>query len=66
MGLMSKEMWANGVGTFEAGSSHTHDPLIRSPDHTRAIDRIIDTEGSNGRVIPHPCIVCGGICYGPS
>ena len=43
------------VGTFEAGPSHTKDPHTRSPDHTLDIDRTRDAEGSEHRVIPHPC-----------
>ena len=53
-----------GVGTSEAGPSHTKDPHTTSPDRTRGIDRIGDTEVSEHRVIPHPCTACGGICYG--
>ena len=53
-----------GVGTSEAGPSHTQDPLTRSPDRTRATDCTGDAEGSERHVIPHPCTSCGGICYG--
>ena len=46
-----------GVGTSKAGPSHTKDP---STDHTG------DADHSEHHVIPHPCTMCGGICYGLS
>ena len=55
-----------GVGTSEAGPFHTKDPRTRSPDRTRGIDRTGDAKGSERRVIPHLCTLCGGICYGPT
>ena len=55
-----------GVGTSDAGPSHTHDPLIRSPDRTRATNHTGDTEHLERLVTPHPCVACGGICYGPT
>ena len=53
-----------GVGTSEAGPSHTKDPHTTSPDRTRGTDRTGDTEGLESHVIPHPCTTCGRICYG--
>ena len=35
-----------GVGTFEAGPSHTKDPHTTSPDHTRGTNCTGDTGGS--------------------
>ena len=55
-----------GVGTSKATPSHTQDPFTRSPNCTRATDRTGDAEGSKRHVIPHPCTMCGGICYRPS
>ena len=55
-----------GIGTYEAGPSHAQDPHTTSLDHTRGIDCMGDAEGSERRIIPHPCTTCGGICYGPS
>ena len=40
-----------GVGTFKAGPS---------------IDHTGDAEPLEHRVTPHPCTLCGGICYGPA
>ena len=40
-----------GVGTSKAGPS---------------IDHRGDAESSAHRVTPHPCTLCGGICYGPA
>ena len=54
------------VGTSEAGPSHAQDPHTTYPNNTRGIDRMGDAEGSERRIIPHPCTTCGGICYGPS
>ena len=34
-----------GVGNFDAGPSHTQDPLSRSPDRTRATNHTGDAEG---------------------
>ena len=53
-----------GVGTSEAGPSHTKDPHTTSLDCTRGTNHTGDTEGSERRVIPHPCTTCGGILYG--
>ena len=55
-----------GIGTFEAVPSHTQYPHTTSPDHTRGIDHIGYAEGLEHHVIPHPCTMCGGICYGPA
>ena len=55
-----------GVGTSGAFPLHTQDPLTRSLDRTRVIDCTGDAEGSERHVIPHPCIACGGIFYGPA
>ena len=43
---------------------HTQDPHTRSLDRIQGIDRTGDIEGSERCVIPHPCTMCGGICYG--
>ena len=40
-----------GVGTSKVGPS---------------IDHTGDAERSERRVTPHPCTLCGGICYGPA
>ena len=55
-----------GVGTSEAGPSHTKDPHTMSPYHTRGTDRTGDAEGLERHVTPHLCTACGGICYGPT
>ena len=55
-----------GVGTSEAGPSHTQDPLTRSPDRTRDAYRTGYAEGLEHRVILHPCTMCGCICYKPA
>jgi len=55
-----------GVGTSEAGPSHPEDSQTRAADQTRGKNRTGSTEGSQSRVIPHPCTACGSICYGPA
>ena len=65
-GTVAQGNVGQGVGTSEAGASHTQGPHSRFPDRTRGIDRTGDAEGSEHHVFPHSYTMCGGKCYGPA
>ena len=64
-GVGTSETSPSWVGQSRDGPSHTKDPF-RSPDPTRFRDHTRHAYGLEHYVIPHPCIACGNICYGPS